>query len=133
MYACPGLPKVVQPPEQRPEERARAAEVLRRFDAWGIDALAWLATVARRTATRHRVRARRRSELPTPDEDLMAVADEVLKLHAICMNCGAPATHTYRSIDGRPAHADDPIILIGATEAYEARCRACFKLRGKVK
>lgn len=46
------------------------------FDAWGIDALAWLATVARRTATRHRVRARRRSELPTPDEDLMAVADE---------------------------------------------------------
>ena len=74
---------------------------------------------------------RRRPFGPMPH--LMAVADEVLKLHAICMNCGAPATHTYRSIDGRPAHADDPIILIGATEAYEARCRACFKLRGKVK
>jgi thymidine kinase len=64
---------------------------------------------------------------------LMAVADEVVKLRAICMCCGAPASHTYRSIDGRPAHADDPIILIGATEVYEARCRDCHKLRGKSK
>jgi thymidine kinase len=61
---------------------------------------------------------------------LLAIADHVVKLRAICMNCGAPASHTYRMIEGKPAHYDDPIILIGATETYEARCRACFKLRG---
>jgi thymidine kinase len=65
-----------------------------------------------------------------PMPALLAVADEVIKLRAICMNCGAPASHTYRVIDGRPAHKDDPVILIGATEAYEARCRDCFQLRG---
>lgn len=64
-----------------------------------------------------------------PMPRLMAVADEVIKLRAICMKCGAPASHTYRSIDGRPAHEDDPLILIGATEVYEARCRACYELR----
>lgn len=64
-----------------------------------------------------------------PMPQLMAVADEVVKLRAICMNCGAPASHTYRQIDGKPAHRDDPIVLIGATEAYEARCRNCFQLR----
>ncbi len=63
---------------------------------------------------------------------LMAIADNVVKLRAICMKCGAPASHTYRMIDGKPAHYDDPIILIGAFGdlACEARCRACFKLRG---
>jgi thymidine kinase len=68
-----------------------------------------------------------------PMPNLMAVADEVVKLRAICMSCGAVASHTYRQIDGRPAHYDDPVILIGATEAYEARCRRCFKLRGEPK
>lgn len=66
-----------------------------------------------------------------PMPRLMAIADEVVKLRAICMNCGATASHTYRQIDGKPAHRDDPIILIGATESYEARCRNCFKLRGR--
>lgn len=65
-----------------------------------------------------------------PMAELLAVADEVVKLRAICMKCGAPASHTYRTIDGRPAHVDDPVILIGATEVYEARCRTCFRLRG---
>lgn len=64
-----------------------------------------------------------------PMPRLLAIADEVVKLRAICMNCGAPASHTYRQINGKPAHRDDPIILIGATESYEARCRNCFKLR----
>lgn len=69
-----------------------------------------------------------------PMPRLLAVADEVVKLRAICMNCGAPASHTYRVIDGKPAHWDDPIVLIGATEAYEARCRNCFQiLRGKAR
>ncbi|MCX7798923.1 MAG: thymidine kinase [Fimbriimonadales bacterium] len=62
---------------------------------------------------------------------LLAVADEVVKLRAICMRCGAPASHTYRAIDGKPAHKDDPVILIGATEKYEARCRSCYRLLGQ--
>ena len=65
-----------------------------------------------------------------PMPRLLAIADEVVKLRAICMSCGAVASHTYRQIDGKPAHWDDPIVLIGATESYEARCRNCFKLRG---
>ena len=65
-----------------------------------------------------------------PMPALLCVADEVVKLRAICMKCGAPASHTYRMIDGRPAHMDDPVILIGATEAYEARCRGCYTIRG---
>jgi len=64
-----------------------------------------------------------------PMPRLLAVADNVVKLRAICMKCGAPASHTYRVIDGKPADWDDPIVLIGATESYEARCRACFKIR----
>ena len=66
-----------------------------------------------------------------PMPELLAAADEVIKLRAICMKCGAPASHTYRMIDGKPAHWNDPVILIGATESYEARCRNCFRIRGE--
>ena len=67
-----------------------------------------------------------------PMGELLAVADEVVKLRAICMNCGKTASHTYRTINGRPANENDSVILIGATESYEARCRNCFRLlRGK--
>lgn len=61
--------------------------------------------------------------------ELLAAADEVVKLRAICVQCGAPASHTQRIIDGKPASKNDPIILIGATESYEARCRRCYRLR----
>lgn len=54
---------------------------------------------------------------------LMAHAEAVDKLQAICMVCGAPASRTQRLIDGRPANYDDPIIMVGASEVYEARCR----------
>jgi thymidine kinase len=54
---------------------------------------------------------------------LMAQAETVDKLQAICMVCGAPASRTQRLIDGRPAHYDDPVIMVGASEVYEARCR----------
>lgn len=64
-----------------------------------------------------------------PMAEFLAIADEVVKLRAICMKCGRPASHTYRMIDGQPAHEDDPIIMIGATESYEARCRRCYSLR----
>lgn len=66
-----------------------------------------------------------------PMAELLCAADEVIKLRAICMKCGQTASHTYRQVNGKPAHKDDPIVLIGATEAYEARCRNCFELRGE--
>lgn len=62
---------------------------------------------------------------------LLAVADEVVKLHAICMVCGEPATTTQRLVNGKPANWNDEIVLIGADEAYEARCRRCHKVRGR--
>jgi thymidine kinase len=60
--------------------------------------------------------------------ELMARAENVDKLQAICVRCGAPASRTQRLIDGSPASYHDPVILVGATEAYEARCRACHEV-----
>lgn len=60
-----------------------------------------------------------------PMPKLLAQAEQIDKLHAICVICGAPASRTQRLIDGKPARYDDPIIVIGAAEAYEARCRDC--------
>ena len=54
---------------------------------------------------------------------LMTQAEQVDKLHAICVVCGLPASRTQRLIDGKPAQYDDPVILVGASEVYEARCR----------
>jgi thymidine kinase len=58
----------------------------------------------------------------------MAFADEVVKFKAICVVCGKDAHHTQRIINGQPAKYSDPIILVGAEECYEARCRDCFKI-----
>jgi thymidine kinase len=54
---------------------------------------------------------------------LMALAEKVDKLQAICMVCGEPASRTQRLVNGRPARYDDPIVIVGAAEMYEARCR----------
>ncbi|OEH93296.1 thymidine kinase [Bacillus solimangrovi] len=59
---------------------------------------------------------------------LMAIAESVTKLQAICPACGSPASRTQRLIDGRPASYDDPIILVGASESYEPRCRHCHEV-----
>jgi thymidine kinase len=59
---------------------------------------------------------------------LLAQAEMVDKLQAICMVCGAQASRTQRLIDGRPAYYDDPVILVGASEVYEARCRSCHRV-----
>lgn len=64
---------------------------------------------------------------------LMAEAEIVDKLQAICVVCGAPGTRTQRLIDGQPAAYGDPIIMVGASEAYEARCRMCHEVPGKPK
>ena len=66
-----------------------------------------------------------------PMPTLMARAEEVTKLQAICVQCGAPASRTQRLINGQPAAYDDPIILVGAAEAYEARCRHCHQVPGR--
>ncbi len=58
-----------------------------------------------------------------PMPRLLALAESVDKLQAICMVCGAPASRTQRLVNGQPAHYTDPIILVGAREVYEARCR----------
>ena len=54
---------------------------------------------------------------------LMAKAERVDKLHAICMVCGEDASRTQRLVNGRPAHYHDPVVIVGAAELYEARCR----------
>jgi len=59
---------------------------------------------------------------------LMAVAEQVTKLHAICVLCGNPASRNQRLIDGKPARWDSPTIMVGASQTYEARCRACHRV-----
>lgn len=54
---------------------------------------------------------------------LMSKAEMVDKLHAICMTCGNEASRTQRLINGKPARYDDPVVIVGASELYEARCR----------
>lgn len=62
---------------------------------------------------------------------LMAQAESVDKLQAICMVCGSPASRTQRLVDGEPASYDAPIILVGTAESYQARCRKCHAVPGK--
>jgi len=62
---------------------------------------------------------------------LMAIADHVTKLHAICTACGKDAHFTQRLVNGKPAKHNDPIILVGAQEAYQARCRGCYTIDKK--
>lgn len=59
---------------------------------------------------------------------LMAIADNVTKLQAICIHCGKNAHFTQRLVNGKPARHDDPLIVIGAEEQYQARCRTCHQI-----
>lgn len=59
---------------------------------------------------------------------ILSIADEVTKLKAICVICGKDAHHTQRIVNNNPAKYDDPIILVGASECYQARCRNCFSI-----
>jgi len=58
-----------------------------------------------------------------PIPQLLSIAEDVTKLHAICVVCGEDACRTQRLVNGEPARYNDPIIMVGAQEAYEARCR----------
>lgn len=62
---------------------------------------------------------------------LMAKAERVDKLQAICMVCGEPASRTQRLVNGQPARYDDPVVIVGAAELYEARCRLHHEVPGK--
>ncbi len=64
---------------------------------------------------------------------LLTRAEFVTKLTAVCSKCGAPATKTQRLINGKPASFYDPIVLVGATEHYEPRCRHCHIVEDKPK
>ncbi len=60
--------------------------------------------------------------------ELLSRAEAVDKLHAICVVCGEDASRTQRLIDGRAAAWDDPVVMVGAAEVYEARCRRCHEV-----
>lgn len=62
---------------------------------------------------------------------LMAAAEKVDKLQAICMTCGEPASRTQRLVNGKPANYHDPVVIVGAAELYEARCRKHHEVPGK--
>jgi thymidine kinase len=62
---------------------------------------------------------------------LMAKAERVDKLQAICMVCGEPACRTQRLVNGNPARFDDPVVIVGASEMYEARCRLHHDVPGR--
>ncbi len=61
--------------------------------------------------------------------ELMAKAEYISKLTAICVKCGAPATMTQRIVNGEPAKRTDPTIIVGASECYEPRCRHCHEIK----
>jgi thymidine kinase len=63
-----------------------------------------------------------------PIANLLAIAESIDKLNAICVRCGDPATRNQRLIDGAPAPAEGPTIQVGGLESYEARCRRCHEV-----
>lgn len=68
-----------------------------------------------------------------PMPKLITEAEFVTKLAAVCNKCGAPATRTQRIVNGKPASYNDPTIVVGASEAYEARCRHCHEVPDRPK
>lgn len=66
-----------------------------------------------------------------PMPQLLAIAEFVTKLTAICVKTGMPATRTQRIIDGKPANYHDPLIVVGASDSYEPRSRHAHEVPGK--
>lgn len=63
-----------------------------------------------------------------PMPHILALAEQVDKLHAICMQCGASATRNQRLVNGEPAPYESPVVQVGGHESYEARCRRCHQV-----
>ena len=64
--------------------------------------------------------------------ELLTRAEFITKLTAVCTKCGAPATRTQRLVNGKPASFNDSIVLVGAVEHYEPRCRHCHEVVDKL-
>lgn len=115
----------------------KAAEILERVHAdttvVGIDEAQFMDTAVVDVAQKLAARGLRvlvagldmdfRGEPFGPMPELMSKAERVDKLHAICMVCGNEASRTQRLVNGQPARYDDPVVIVGAAEMYEARCR----------
>ena len=63
---------------------------------------------------------------------ILSLAEQVSKLHAICVVCGKDASRTQRMIDGRPAYFEEPTVVVGGSESYEARCRTHHDVPNKI-
>lgn len=112
-----------------PQTRVVAIDEIQFFDDAVIDVCTILADSGRRVLAAG-LDQDFRGEPFGPMPQLMSMAERIDKLHAICVICGAEASRTQRLIDGQPARYDDPIILVGGSQRYEARCRRCHELPG---
>jgi thymidine kinase len=109
----------------RPDSEMVAIDEAQFLDPEIVDVSSTLAARVR-GAGRHRYRLP--GEPFGPMGDLMAIAELVDKLRAICVVCGDLACRNQRLIDGRPARYDSPTIMVGGRESYEARCRHCHRV-----
>ncbi len=125
-------------PIDRSEEILRAAGDLRDIDVVAIDEAQFLDVGIVEVAT-HLAEHGIQVILAGTDTDfrgepfglmghLMAIAEHVTKLQAICVVCGELACRNQRLVDGQPAKWDSPVVMVGGSESYEARCRHCFRI-----
>ncbi len=111
----------------RPETEVVAIDEVQFFDEEIVKVCSWLANMGKRVIVAgldQDFRGEPFGSVPV----LLALAEYVTKLQAICVKCGNPASRTQRLVNGRPAAYDDPVILVGAQEHYEARCRRCHEV-----
>jgi thymidine kinase len=125
-------------PIDRSEEILRAAGDLRDIDVIAVDEAQFLDAGVVEVAT-HLAEHGVQVILAGTDTDfrgepfgmmghLMAIAEDVTKLQAICVLCGELACRNQRLVDGQPAKWDSPVVMVGGSESYEARCRHCFRM-----
>ncbi|MCB9504974.1 MAG: thymidine kinase [Gemmatimonadales bacterium] len=123
-------------PIDRSDEILRRLEDLQRVDVVAVDEVQFLDAGIVEVAT-HLAESGIRVICAGTDTDfrgepfgmmghLMAIAEDVTKLQAICVVCGDLACRNQRLVNGHPAAWDMPVVMVGGTESYEARCRRCF-------
>ncbi len=110
-----------------PETTVVAIDEVQFFDAGVVDVCRMLVGRGRRVICAG-LDLDFRGEPFGPVPALLALAERVDKLQAICVVCGEAGTRTQRIVNGVPAYYEDPVIMIGAQESYEARCRTCHQV-----
>ncbi|MDE3101703.1 MAG: thymidine kinase [Chloroflexota bacterium] len=110
-----------------PETMVVAIDEVQFFDAHVVDVCRTLVQRGRRVICAG-LDLDFRGEPFGPVPALLALAEKVDKLQAICVVCGEAGTRTQRIVNGVPAYYEDPVIMIGAQESYEARCRTCHQV-----